>query len=142
MNNILNIYTVDEDLLKVIYEMNSIKNKKNNLYYTFNKSVFLDLYTLHILIDQTKNEYKVLEHIDLNNFGLLTEYIERLYFVCEIDLTTKKWRIDHVIYNTTHKKAFLIKKVILKALKPIFNNITFNKQLSESKKLTIYNIII
>jgi hypothetical protein len=142
MNNIFDIYSVNEDVLRVIYETNSIKNKKNTLYPTSNNSIFLDLYTLHILIDQTKNEYKVLEHIDLNNFGLLTEYIERLYFVCEIDLPTKKWRIDHVIYNTSHKKAFLIKKVISKTLKQIFNNITFNKQLSESKKLTIYNIII
>lgn len=142
MNNPLNVYTVDEEILQVIYDMNGIKNKKNCVYNTFNNAIFLDLYSLHILIDQTKNEYDVLEHINLNNFGLLTEYIERLYFVCDINFQTKKWRIDYVIYNTSHKKAFLIKKVILKALKPIFSNITFNKQLSESRKLTIYNIII
>lgn len=147
MNKALNIYTVDEEILRVIYEMNFIKNQnikngKNFVCNMFNNTIFLDLYSLHILIDQTKNEYDVLEHINLNNFGLLTEYIERLYFVCEINFITRKWRIDYVIYNTNHKKAFLIKKVILKALKPIFNNITFNKQLSEVEKLTIYNIII
>lgn len=139
MNKILNIYSADYEVLQLIEDINS---GKIDTIHPFNKSIYLDLYSLHILIDQTRNKYAVLQHIDLNNFRLLTEYDEKLFFVCDIDLTTKKWRIDYIVYDSTHKKAFLIKKTILKALKPIFSNISFNKQLSETTRLTIYNIIV
>lgn len=84
-----------------------------------------------------------LGHIDVEQFGLLTEFSDRLFFVLKIsDTKFGGWGINHVVYMTNHKKAFLIKKVILKSLKPIFSDITFNKQLSENYKLTVYNMIL
>lgn len=133
----VNVYSVDSDIIELVCQLSANKPRLNSL---FGNMVFLDTYSLYILVAHTKNN--LLNHLDPEQFDLLYEYMDNLYFVCKINKDTKKWCVDYVIYDISHKKAFLIKKVILKALKPIFNNITFNKNLSEAKKITIYDIVI
>lgn len=107
------------------------------------RSVLLNIYEIHILLEYIQNNldpYSVFEEKDFKKFSEIIKYLDMLYFVVDLDITEKWVELRHIIYLSKPNNAFLIKKIVIKNLKNVFNGLSFNKKLSKTSQITVFNL--